>query len=726
MATSDPRAIPSQAFGRYNRVIDYNEPPSRGILNLPHDEDVSFGWGPPFVSITGETPPEFPGTPGGFPANMLWRRGDPDIPPPVNIARGQLNRAFVSDNIIDWRGRESTPRAGDQRMLWFHGPISRYFPMLFPAPFQTTRQDQTHTTYRNFFYDSNGNTQIAGPGDKIRGVAVRNVGDSDEEYIAITGNITDPLGMEIRAKSTDAAETSWRLLGTLGPFAQLGTDNDSPGSLINFIWEVPWHFNRLGDRCVSIVMGRNDAPDPIDRGRLFSIDFTMAGDTVFPSGLVNVTGGLGGFSRAFNSSSGSSESTEADALPDCPDAGTFTRTSETTTNVGGESERQYGETTVALDWKVDSDSGVASLKFSQIENTSNLTFGSSSESVMASACADGDDVVLLSPLNGNGSASITRAAGTADRRMSYTMDGGRHGFTKDFVFGDTTLATATINTTTTITDDVGTSTSFQTASAASDANEHIDDQNVFFSPLHEFIACDCRYGSMMFRQGFRQPDVLQFNSAEGQAPGQGGPDVFTGPRRNFRVGGFVGEILIGAIFDPFGPPGPPRPFFSWYQFHRWKTRLHIETENTSVQFDDVDEPYAAGFLITGGGIRKHLLEVEGVGVAVPFEPPEGTDETIDISNSTAIPTNLRVQQYVPAQSFDGQPERHAVHDRHGEYFYVKQVISNEGLVMRNLFAGVNNSPSFTRTSHADYEFDDPIAAVAIPGDVPLFTPMFSV
>lgn len=722
MAAIDPRAIPSQAYGRYNRVIQYNAPPSRGILNLPHDEDNPDGWGAPFVSITGETPPEFPGTPGAFPPNMLWRRGDPDAPPPVNILRGQLNRAFTDQNIIDWRGKESIPRAGDQRMLWFHGPVARYFPTCFPLPLASSRSDRTFLIYQNHFYDNNGNTKIDGPGDKIRGVAVRNVGDSDEEYILITGNITDTLGMEIRAKSVAASETNWRLLGTLGPFAQLGTDNDSPGSVNNLIWEVPWHFNRLGDRCVSIVMGRNDAPDPIDRGRLFSIDFTMAGDTVFPSGLIDVTGGRVGFSRSFNSSSESSESTEADDLPDCPDAGTFNTSSESTTNIGGESESTFDDTTVALDWKVDSDSGVASLKFKQIQNSSSLLIGSSSQSAQASACNDGGDVSLLSPLTGSGSGTLTATAGTKDFRMSYTLDGGRHGFTKDFVFGNTMLATTTLNTSFPIPGDV---TTTQNVTAASNANEHIDDQNVFQSALHDFHACDLRYGSMMFRQGFRQPDVLEFNAAEGQAPGQGGPDVFTGPRRNFPLGLESGDVLIGAVFDPFGPPGPPRPFFSWYQFHRWKTRLHVETENTSAMFDDIDEPYAAGFLLTGGGVRKHILEVESIGIFIPPIPPD-TDETIDTSDPTAISGNLRSQQYGPFQSFQGQPERHAVHDRHGEYFYVKQVIGNETLVMRNLFAAVTNNPSFERASHADYEFDDPVAAVAIPGDVPLFTPMYSV
>lgn len=97
MAAIDPRAIPAQAYGRYNRVIEYNDPGVRGFLSR--------------------------------------QVGGPSQPVYITVATGidgpytAKNRAAVLYGNVDWRGTLD----GVLRIISWSGPAFRYTNALQPS-----------------------------------------------------------------------------------------------------------------------------------------------------------------------------------------------------------------------------------------------------------------------------------------------------------------------------------------------------------------------------------------------------------------------------------------------------------------------------------------------------------------------------------------------------------------------------------------------------------------
>jgi hypothetical protein len=711
MAAIDPRAIQSQAFGRYNRVTEYNAAALAGLLTKPYDEDNPNGWGPPITDDDGN--PIIPGTPGTQPNRVLFLRGNEAQPAPGAIVRAQTFRAFESPNVLDWRGKVIGGVAGQYPVLHFHGPPARYFSTssIVNIGFQSfDLEDNTAGEYESFFYDSNGTVKVSGPplanGD-IKGVAIRNQLTDSEEYVVITGLAKNPPdGLQFWVRSRADADDPWTLIGTHDFSDVLGTGQGFAG----FTWNVPVHFNQLGTKAVTVTMGANNG-DTDKRNRLFRIEFEILSGSVTTSGLVDVTQGSTSILTERNNSGSSSSTSPADPsnLPACPDTGTFTQETTTTFDEEVTSITNFAPTSIAFDYKIDTDDELGSIEVTIESQGSLILSGGGTISTNSQACWNGTFPVIT-PGSTNGGGTINRIM-TSDRfiRLTFTIDGGRHsgsiGPLQDFI--DQAGVHTTTSVTTVVADVSSTTTTVE--QVLSNADEFIRNFQFFWVFKFEVQSADIRYGSMVIGNRKMFMDRFRFNTvANVGIPGNfGEPPVFIGEIKNSTgVNGLVSFLT-------------PASFAAWSETFEFRRDTWIESADFAIKIRDDDGPYAIRV-----GDPNNVMLLNTLPSVISPVPPPGTTIT-NSSNPDAIPNILSQSTQVPVMAQRGRGP-FGGHDRFGEFFFQHEHgnPSFDFAIMRMFGTPfVQFQDIDERTSQADYEFTDPVAAVGIPGDEPGFEPI---
>lgn len=695
-----------------DRIIGVRFDKPKGLLVLPHSVANPTGWGRPFTDLAGN--PLVPGTPGGDNPQNVFRRRRAADPPPSALARGQDFRLFEKSQICDWRGLETEAGRGDQPILHFHGPPARYFPTVIGSV------DNTALLYEPFFYDRGGSLKVPGPtavaalSNDIKGVAKRNVGESNQEYICIIGTPYSSGGLEIHAKGVAASE-DWRHLGTVGPFPQLG-ESGFANFVLGTRWDVPVHFNRLGTKCVTICVGLNDAPADRDEDRAFRLEISIDGDTVTDSGLVDVTIGSTESTIRKNLTEATGESTDVDDLPDCPTNGTFNTTTTSVFDEETSTVRTDGPTIIAVDYKIDTDDELGTISVTHTLTLTRKTTGGGTISVNSLACNSGGFPVGVAG-SGNGGGTIVITSNIADdSQIEWAMDGGRHSATVSlFAANSFKVDVTTVETrVTTVTNSVGTTTTSQDRTLNIPEDEWINNLPQGFAPARiEPVFADIRYGSMILQNRYMQPEGFTFSPNPFEYPGISGTEGAqdTGPMKNPRLGGSPGDVQTGGLVFPGSSPA----FAGWANNTSFTHEVFIESEDFSLVIRDHDTAYTFGHAIGGGGVKNNIMQLQtgGLFFVNPIFVPFGTDEIIDTSDSDFVPIVLR------------PPGRHvhtldqsmwAAHDRHGSFLYN---ISRAG----GDFNGATPSngipdyaPDFSFVSHADYGFEDPVDRVGMPPD----------
>lgn len=710
MAAIDPRAIQSQAYGRYNRVIAYNAQALGGLLTKPYDEDNPAGWGPPIRDDDGN--PIIPGTPGTLPNRVLFHRANATQPEPGALVRATTFRAFEGPNILDWRGKEIDGVEGQFQVLHFHGPPGRYFPTaaIIPAGFQSFDVvDRSGEAYESFFYDRNGTVKVEGPpgAADIKGVAIRNQLTDSEEYVVITGLIRGGLQFWVRSRAD--ADDPWTLIGTHDVSGDLGVQSGFAG----FAWNVPVHCNRLGTKAVTMAIGGQDG-DIDKRNRLFRIEFDILAGSVTTSGIVDVTGGSSTQLTERNNSTGPDiETTPADPsnLPACPTKGSYTTVTTGTIDEERTSITSWAPTAVAFDYKIDTDDELGKIEITPESKNSVVATGSSEETKTSQACWNGSFVeVEAGSTNGSGSSSATT---TSDRYFRHTIsiDGGRHSATiGPFQRFLDQAGVRGVTSSVTIVADVSTGTS-STTQTLTNGDEFIRDFQMFWTFKTEIQWADIRYGSLVVANRKMFMDRFRFNSqaSEGIPGHQGEPAVFLGPIIN-STGQFG---VVGAITLPL--TGNP----AWSETFNFRRDTWIESAGFSLKVRDDTGSYA---IRTGDPNNIMLLNTLPGGVSPT--PPAGTTVTVT-PNPTAVPAFLTQDEQVPVTALNRSSGPFGGHDRFGEFFYQHEHGPGNDFGLMRMFtsAFVQFQVIDERTAQADYEFTDPVAAVGIPGDAPGFEPI---
>lgn len=714
---ADPRAIRSQAYGRYNRVIAYNAQALAGLLTKPYDEDNLDGWGPPIRTDDGT--PIIPGTPGTLPNRVLFFRGSEAQPAPGSIVRATTFRAFTDPDVLDWRGKEIDGVAGRYPVLHFHGPPARYFPTssIVSSGFQSfDLLDTTQDHYQDYFYDRNGTILVEGPplaNDKIRGVAVRNQGTASEEYVVITGRAKfAPDGLQFWVRSRSDDEDPWTLIGSHDFSGALGGLSGDAG----YAWNVPVHCNQLGTKAVTMTIGGSDG-DADKRNRLFRIEFDILSGSVTTSGLVDVTSGNSSVRTERNNSGGTTTTTPTDpsTLPACPTTGSYTVDTTTTHDQEDTTVTTWGATAVAFDYKIDTDDELGKIEMTPESINRIVITGGGSSTLTSQACWNGSFAVVT-PGSQNGSGSSSRVT-TSERytRLSISIEGGRH----SAVIGplQTDFEQSGVYTFSTTSETVaGVTTSTESVDQQlTDGDEFIRDFQFFWTFQHEIQWADIRYGSMIVGNRKMFMDRFQFNSENSVGiPGEfGEPPAFIGEVKNGN-----GQFGIVSTISS-------APYVGWAEVFYFRRDTWVESEAFSLKVRNDDGPYA---IRSGDPVNLMLLNTLPSIFLVP--PPSG--ETItNTSNPDVEPAFLTQDDQVPVTGERGRGP-FGGHDRFGDFFYQHEhgkpgATDNDFAIMRMfgtlfvLFQLIEE-----RTSQADYEFTDPVAAVGIPGDEPGFEPIVCV
>lgn len=712
MAAIDPRAIQSQAYGRYNRVIAYNAQALAGLLTKPYDNENEDGWGPPIVDDDGN--PIIPGTPGTLPNRVLFSRADALQAEPGTLIRATTFRAFESANVLDWRGKEIDGVEGQFQVLNFHGPPSRYFPTssINSSGFQSfTLSDNTSGEYESFFYDRNGTVRVEGPplaNDTIKGVAIRNQLTDSEEYVVITGRARlAGSGLQFWVRSRADAGDPWRLIGSHDFSGDLGQSSANNG----FAWNVPVHCNRLGTRAVTVAIGGSDG-DTEKRNRLFRIEFEILSDSVTTSGIIDVVQGNTSTTTRRNNSDDEITTSPADPsnLPACPTKGSFTQSGTATLDEEITTITVWDPTAIAFDYKIDTDDELGKIEVTIESKNSLVISGGGSSTLTSQACWNGSFVEIEAGSQ-NGSSSSTRT-GTTDifTRLTFSIEGGRHsGSVGPLQDGQDKQGTNTQSNSSTTTAGVTTSTT-TVSQVLTNADEFIRNFQFFWVYKFEMQWADIRYGSMVVGNRKMFMDRFRFNIVPDVGiPGHGSPATFLGPIKNSN-----GEFgVVGQIAGPI--TGNP----AWSETFDFRRDTWIESAAFALKIREADGPFA---IARGDPNNAMLLNTFSTTFAIP--PPPGTTITVT-PNPDAVPPILSQSVAVPVMAQRGRGP-FGGHDRFGEFFFQHDYgdPTFDFSIMRQFTLVFTQSPNIPeRIAQADYEFTDPVAAVGIPGDAPGFEPI---
>lgn len=359
MAT-DSRLIPAQAYGRYNRVVAYNELITRGLYCLPSTEDARFGWGEPFFNPnTGQliNPPL--GTPLTSASFVNTKRAF------VRINRGPSNafgvvrgQTFSNIGEVDWQGPQLAD--GTQECLTFRHTRARYFPDSSHANFGSRGNQILNFPPNNFPDNAARDTvffrelvSIDGPGGLVAGVAIRNLDTDDPEYVCIVGSIVD--GWEFFVAPFQLGETSpaWSSIGTIpvqAPWTSVsqGTHN---------WYDVPFLFSRQADKCVQTVMSTFPAATNWYRFDVEVLESSISFDLVGPIQSERLTT----FDNTNDTDVSVEQTPDPTSAPDCPDR--IDVTTETTSTVT-QSFESVEEQSIACAHDFDDDGNLISLVMS--------------------------------------------------------------------------------------------------------------------------------------------------------------------------------------------------------------------------------------------------------------------------------------------------------------------------------------------------------------------------
>ncbi len=754
-----------------DRIIGARFGKPKGLFVLPRTPpfafgaEAEFGWTSPFTNLAGES--ILPGTPEtqlGGRARNVFVRGSAEKPPPSSLARAQDERAFEDlDAICDWRGKESEEGAGNQLILHFQGPPTRYFPKI--AGITTGDEgDQTFDLYRPFFYDRGGTVKVLGPepdtegvSDVVRGVAVRNFGTPTEEYVCIIGRIVQPNGLptgqvnifEVHAKSRVDITADWRFLGSAGPYPRLGTE----GSVRDFLaindltWEMPLHFNRTGTRAIAALFGLNDAPDGEDARKLFQLEIFVDGETVTDNGLVKILAPTTNPIEIRNiDETVIVQEPATEDLPLCSgvNRGTVTRTETRTVDQAQTGTLTQEDVPVAFDYKIDTDDEIGDISVTSIDITIRETIGGGEEIVtFENACFAPPFTLSADPGNGGGSQILTGHL-AADSTQLWSINGGRHSATNigpirtDFrANSDTTFVLTSISTTV----DGNKSTVISAdSSLATPESETTNMGTSAFAGMRmvEVEWADIRYGSLILNNKMiMKKGGFTFNSdADSGFPTAENPiGVPASTNAPFSFG--PNDVLsLGLLTNDLAG------FFAWGTHQSFKSRYFIESADFSKAEEDEEEAFAIAFVATSPApiLTPFLQVIPGYSVGLFFFLPEefinvplGTNIAEDVGEADAVPVYLgSISSKLPHQLILGI---NAGHDRHGSFFYALQ---REGQDGSRYIDGVFSStgPNWNFTAYADYGFEDPVARVGMPpggtnGELsnitaPLFDPVICV
>lgn len=720
-----------------DRIIGAQFGKPRGILVLPRTAsgDTRFGWTSPFQDPAGN--PLIPGTPStqfGGQAYNVFQRGVKDDPPPSTLKRAQDFRLFENGSLCDWRGKETEDGAGDQPQLHFHGPPTRYFPRAEPLG----DGDQTFILYEPFFYDRGGTLKVDGPtpatagvSNAVRGVAIRNVGTEDEEYVCIIGRIVSPTGglvkeFEVHAKSRIDPDDDWRLLGSVGPYPRLG-DTGSVKSFGAFrtplFWEMPMHFNRLGTRAIAALFGLSDAPDVDDARRLFQLEIFVDGETVTDNGLVRIATPTSHPVTRVNDDTLVIETTPDDPedLPACSgmDRGTWTVQTTTTTNQKLSDVFTQTDAPIAFDYKIDTDDEIGDITVTSIESSINETVGGGEGTLVSeNACWTGS-MLSADPANGDSSTTLTGRI-AADHVQLWSINGGRHsasniGPIRTDLIDNSDVTTVLVSTTQTV-DGNTTGEITQTRTLATPESEatHMFRARIGGTTMIGVEWADIRYGSLILNNRLViKQGGFNFNSDPDSGIPNIGNAISVPPVSNFPFGFGPDDVLpLGLLTTA------ESGFFSWAESLKFEHRFFIESEDFSrVEILEDEDFVTEGFFATGspGSPDPFVQQIPfysgGLFFNNPVNVPPGTNEVVEIGDPNATPRYLAdTSSKFPFQNIN---RLRAGHDRHGTLFYSLTRNGNDG---SSITTGAFSSatPNFSFTSYADYGFEDPVDRVGMP------------
>lgn len=709
-----------------DRVIGINFGAPTGVLCQPASDDAPDGWGEPI------DPP--PGTIDGPNPHNLFRRG-PDSTE-VQLQRGR-SRPFASPQICDWRGLETEPGKGNQPILHFHGPFSRYFPVT--TNIFSFDEPDPEDLYARFFYAQRGVEVIQSPnGALIKGVAIRD-NDGVPEYIIITNNDLYTIGTtEIWVRPVSGPVLDWRLLRSIDNF-EFGIGEGGPGPAGTIFWRVPAHFNRLGTKCVTMAKG--GFTDPAAAGRLHriefdigitTVDFAVEDQTVFQSGSVTTS---------------SSSVQEGTIEPPCPPGGlarpcpeipfcgrgpalpgssilqTTTQSDNRTWSSSSSSEQP--PMALAFDYKIDTDSILGSISYSNASSASVFeTLSANSDSSYQVCFFIGGitgprrvGVVGGAVSNSLATTNNTRSQTRTDR---YTMDGGRNSFSIDIDV--TTGANGSIALTQTGFTDTNPTPPINEGSIAwtitlTGPSEPLNFVNWFGAAFRvEICAADIRYGSAIIREARGLGQSHTSVPSAGIIPWVGNPVTVPITKNPLPGGPLAGQIpLDGAFALITSDIIAPADYFIGTKF---QVTYHIEAENTSETRVVEDELYSPEILFSGPTPVMRLFST-GIGLI----SQAGKDAIVGAGNTTvgssSGPTIINDGQRI-GQFLDQQAQ--AVNDRFGDYFWTIAADEDQDILV--FFGpGFSFAPQDSNIGDADYEFQDPVVVTGIPGDNPRFDPV---
>ena len=202
-----------------------------GILAFPRNVDDPFGWIAPF-----DTPPGTPNDANADEKRAIYQLQGNEL----TAIQGQDFREFTNGNLVDWRSGPTTdPDTGERtfEVLHWHA-ANRYF----PAMHRWSSVDSTTGFYEPHFYDKSGTVKVDGPGPDIRGVALRNLGTENEEYVVITGQMATGYTVYVRGRQAaidDDVMFPWVNIGQGG--TELITNDLGSGVVTVYptVWETP-------------------------------------------------------------------------------------------------------------------------------------------------------------------------------------------------------------------------------------------------------------------------------------------------------------------------------------------------------------------------------------------------------------------------------------------------------------------------------------------------------
>ena len=673
------------------RIIGGAQP--AGILAFPRNVENVNGWIAPFD-------PPTPGTPnvGNEDEKRAIYRHTSD--PALTVIKGQDFREFEGANLVDWRsGTLIDPDTGENfiEVLHWHA-ANRYFPKV--ARHDLT--DDTFAQYESHFYDESGTVKVEGPGDDIKGVALRNLQQVDiddnslEEYVVITGRIVEPTGYRVHVRGRQAAKDD----DPLFPWVEIGNTTDLTGILGTFGpgpwpggWNTPIHFNRLGTRAVKVEFARLDAP-VLQSATPHTLEIFVDGATVTQA-LTNV-----GTPQTITETK--FKSTNA------PGGGVSQVTART------ESLRIQLASPIAADYKIGSDTelGLITTDY-QVDGLEDVFFDFLSTDT--------------SPPFGQVHQDVTTTTERITRQtISFNMDGGQAVFTlgpfalgiqqEDMNYVSDVDVDRNVFTPLALDPSLVIAGTF-TYSDNLTADEHGSVNN---SQHLEVQFADIRYGTMVVKERQYVPEAINFNvdihvpagvfvaipAGQLNIPDGANPQV-VGPV--IAVTDTTNTIAVVEVFTSFVPI-----YAVWGSRNRFINKTHIRGRSLDETFELEDEFYATAKFSGSPGIQ--LPEVyEGIfGQGfIPAGPDVDPEETTVVELGTGNATILN------SAFLWASPELQSnvgVNDRTGRLFYSVGLFDiDRQSGSKGPGAGfLEPRPDYDHASFTAYGTKDPVADTGMP------------